>query len=64
MMMRKSSFNHMLSSFNDVVQIENFVTEFRKDPILYVIYMRSGYYETKLMINRDMDKASKALEQM
>lgn len=63
--MRKLSFSRILSSFNDVIQINYlFVMELTKDQILHVIYVHYGYSETNLVINMEMYNEFKAFEEI
>lgn len=57
------SFNYILSSFNHVVQIYYvFVSELTDDPILHVKYVHFGYYDTQLMIQREMNNVAQTFE--
>lgn len=61
--MRNFSFNYIVSLFNNAVHIYYLlVVGLTNDPILHVTYMHSGYSENKLMINGEMDNASKSFK--
>lgn len=59
----QGSFNCIVSSFNNFVQINYlFETELSKDLTLHFVNMNTGYYETNLMIKRQVDNASNVFE--